>query len=318
MRAHVLLTSVASLALALGCGGRPAPLDWLDGGGAPGDAIQYDGGRHDGNVHGDAGARCDDIAGGYFALLDSFNYCSIASDCTNYSLDCSLGAYAGASSCYLPVSRYADSSPLGTLAQRWEDEGCPPTACHPCPAPPSLACKAGVCVAGDTCDPDTCASGPDECCGRDCDPSTYQICNALCPPVPPLDPLCDCPEEGGCSNVWCTSGSGCPGGSRCDSASGVCVAIPRCEKPSVGCRQFLDHCSCSWSCVDGDSVPVDCPSICENEQELQLEPPLCECGAGGCGMTLCDPSAGDCGFGYICRDIPGSASYAVCTECPNC
>jgi hypothetical protein len=309
--------AVAVLALG-GCGGRPSPLlEVGDGGSAQSDAIHYDGGRHDGAVHGDAGALCDDIAGGYFALIDSFNYCDIASDCMNWTLDCSIGAYAGTGNCYVPIARRADNSQLAVLAQRWESSGCPEAWCSPCPAPPSLACQGGMCVVGTTCDPDTCVSGPDECCGRDCDPSTYQICNTLCPPVPVADPLCDCPEEGGCTNVWCTSDYGCPPGSRCETDTGVCVVIPRCEQPSVGCRPFLDHCSCSWSCVDGDAVPIDCPSICDNEQELDLEPPVCECGAGGCGMKLCDAS-GSCGFGTICRDIPGSMSYQVCTECPNC
>jgi hypothetical protein len=311
MRVHGVLAAVASVALALvGCGGRPAPLDIIDGG-TQVDATHYDGGRHDGAIHGDAGQACDDIASGYFALADSYNYCSIATDC-------SIGAYAGAGECYLPVYRSADTAQLAALAGRWQQNGCPQAGCHPCPAPPSLVCQGGTCVPGTGCDPGTCVSGPDECCGRDCDPSTYQICNAICPPVPPADPLCDCPEAGGCSNVWCTSDWGCPVGSRCEPDSGVCVVIPRCEQPMVGCRHFLNHCSCSWSCVDGDSDVVDCPSLCANEDELQLVPPVCECGVGGCGMVLCDPSHGDCGFGYLCTEVPGSASYTVCAECANC
>ncbi|MBI5477816.1 MAG: hypothetical protein HY906_03105 [Deltaproteobacteria bacterium] len=317
MRAHRVLAVVTSLALALGgCGGRPAPLDRPDGG-TQADATHYDGGRHDGTIHGDAGAKCDDIANGYFALADSFNYCNVATDCTNYSVDCSIGAYAGVGACYLPVYRSADTAQLAALAQRWEQDGCPTQECHPCPAPPSLQCQGGVCVAGTACTAETCVSGPDECCGRDCDPATFQICREICPPVPPPDPLCDCVKEG-CLDVWCTSDWGCPDGSRCEPDQGVCVAIPRCEQPLVGCRHFLNHCSCSWSCVDGDAEIVDCPSLCGNEEELQLKPPLCECGAGGCGMELCDPSSGDCGFGYLCNEVPGSLSYTVCTECANC
>jgi hypothetical protein len=140
----------------------------------------------------------------------------------------------------------------------------------------------------------------------------------VCPPVPPPDPLCDCPAAGGCDNVWCTSDWGCPDGSRCDPDTGTCVVIPRCEQPLVGCRHFLNHCSCSWSCVDGDAEVIDCPSTCPNEQELQLSAPICECGAGGCGMVLCDPATGDCGFGYLCIEVPGSGSYLVCAECANC
>jgi hypothetical protein len=318
MRAHGILAAVASLALALGgCGGRPAPLDRLDGGSSQSDAIHYDGGRHDGTIHGDAGLNCDDIANGYFSLADSYDYCSIAADCTNYSVDCSIGAYAGFGECYLPVYRSADTSQLGALEQRWASSGCPTTECHPCPAPPSLVCEGGVCVPGTVCDPGTCVSGPDTCCGRDCDPATYQTCRMVCPPTPPPDPLCDCTKEG-CLNVWCTSDYGCPDGSRCDPDTGVCVVIPRCEQPQVGCRHFLNHCSCSWSCVDGDADVTDCPSTCPNEQELLLSAPVCECGAGGCGMVLCDPSAGDCGFGYVCIEVPGSASYLVCAECANC
>jgi hypothetical protein len=139
----------------------------------------------------------------------------------------------------------------------------------------------------------------------------------VCPPVPPADPLCECFKEG-CLNVWCTSNEGCPDGSRCDPESGVCVVVPRCEKPLVGCRHFLNHCSCSWSCVDGDAEVIDCPSTCPDEQQLQLNAPLCECGAGGCGMVLCDAATGDCGFGYQCNEVPGSSSYPVCAECPNC
>ena len=51
--------------------------------------------------------------------------------------------------------------------------------------------------------------------------------------APPVDPVCDCPEVGGCTNVWCTSGGGCPSGSRCDPDSGFCAVIPHCEQAAV-------------------------------------------------------------------------------------